>query len=200
MIKCEVTASPPPSVDWIRNGELIKTGGRYVVNSQGLNILNVQSEDDGVYICRAVVIDTGELAERNIKVEVQEPPIVYPLPNRLEATEGQSFSFRCNATGKPPPAITWTKDLTQQNLNGADRFLVDEKTGMLHIKEVKNEDWGTYTCFAKNNAGDSESKTLLDVSVPPKIYEFFNQTVAVETEGAIFCKANGRPPPLITFK
>lgn len=33
-------------------------------------IKNVQESDDGTYTCRAVVIPTGELAERNIKLEV----------------------------------------------------------------------------------------------------------------------------------
>lgn len=33
-------------------------------------IKNVQESDDGTYTCRAVVMQTGELAERNIKLEV----------------------------------------------------------------------------------------------------------------------------------
>lgn len=200
LVKCEVTAKPAPSVDWLRNGEPIKTGGRYIVNTRGLQIKNVQQEDDGVYTCRAVVIETGELAERNIKVEVQVKPIVELLPESIEATEGKTFTYKCNATGKPPPAIEWIKDKTQQNLETADRFQVDSITGLLTIKEVKDEDYGTYTCVAKNNAGISESKTLLDVLVTPKIFEFNNVTIAVKLEGAIYCKATGRPAPSITFK
>lgn len=33
-------------------------------------IKGVEESDDGTYTCRAVVIQTGELAERNIKLEV----------------------------------------------------------------------------------------------------------------------------------
>jgi thioredoxin reductase len=48
----------------------ISTGDRYVIHANGLMIKNVQESDDGTYTCRAVVITTGELAERNIKLEV----------------------------------------------------------------------------------------------------------------------------------
>lgn len=200
LVKCEVTANPPPAVDWLRNGDQIKTGGRFVVDSRGLMIRNVQLEDDGFYTCRAVVIDTGELQERVIKVGVQIKPHVHTLPQRLEAVEGQPFSFRCNATGKPPPKIEWIKDRTQQNLAMADRFIIDEITGQMTISRVTDDDYGMYTCIAKNSAGVSQAKTMLDVLVIPKIYEFYNITVAVKTEGAITCKATGRPAPQITFR
>lgn len=33
-------------------------------------IKDVEESDDGTYTCRAIVIQTGELAERNIRLEV----------------------------------------------------------------------------------------------------------------------------------
>lgn len=42
----------------------------FVIDTDGLVIKNVTEADDGIYICRAIVLDTGELSERNIKVEV----------------------------------------------------------------------------------------------------------------------------------
>lgn len=200
LVKCEVTANPPPSVGWLRNGDPIQTGGRFVVDSRGLMIRRVELEDDGFYACRAVVIDTGELQERIIKLGVQVKPQVMQLPQKLEAVEGQPFSFRCNATGKPPPKIEWIKDRTQQNLENADRFIIDGITGQMTIGRVTDDDYGTYTCVAKNSAGVSESKTMLNVLVVPKIYEFWNITVATATEGAFTCKATGRPAPIITFR
>uniref|UniRef100_A0A336MUJ8 CSON006072 protein n=1 Tax=Culicoides sonorensis TaxID=179676 RepID=A0A336MUJ8_CULSO len=200
LVKCEVSASPPPAVDWLRNGEIIRTGGRHVVDSRGLMIRNVKLEDDGAYVCRAVVIDTGELAERTIRVEVQVRPEVMTMPQRIKAVEGQSFSVKCNATGKPPPMIEWIKDRTQQNLAIADRFTVDERTGLLIISQVTDDDYGVYTCLAKNSAGVAEKKTMFDVLVTPKIYEFNNITMPVTKESSIVCKATGRPAPMITFR
>lgn len=44
-----------------------------MIHANGLLIKNVEESDDGTYTCRAVVIQTGELAERNIKLEVTMP-------------------------------------------------------------------------------------------------------------------------------
>lgn len=268
-VKCEVTANPAPTVDWLRNGDpvsthnsikctcimqplfvgfvvalhhihrdlalsigdmqlptpykqtncqtdcsaadmyltlpnlsfkQIKSGGRYVVETRGLLIRNVDESDDGIYTCRAAVIQTGELVERNIRVEVQIKPVVSHLPERLEAIEEQQFSVMCNATGKPVPEFTWIKDSTQQNVALADRFLVNPQTGQMSITHVTKDDYGNYTCVAKNAAGHDEAKMMLDVLVRPRIYEFINVTVTEDKEGSITCKATGRPAPEITFR
>lgn len=69
-IRCKVSANPAPHVDWSKNNDVIKPSGRYVIEPDGLLISKVSESDDGIYICRAVVIKTGELSSRSIKVEV----------------------------------------------------------------------------------------------------------------------------------
>lgn len=90
-------------------------------------IRNVQESDDGIYTCRAAVIQTGELVERNIRVEVQVLPKVDPFTVELEGIEDQPFSVKCNATGKPVPTYTWVKDSNQLNLENADRLVSKKK-------------------------------------------------------------------------
>lgn len=87
----------------------------------GLQITNVEESDDGIYTCRAAVLETGELSERNIRVEVQVKPKVEPFTSDLEAVEDQPFSVKCNATGKPVPTYEWIKDSNQLNVENADR-------------------------------------------------------------------------------
>lgn len=127
-------------------------------------------------------------------------PQIGTLPTELETVEEQSFSVQCNATGKPRPQFTWIKDSTQQNVANADRFLVNPITGQLSITRVHKDDYGTYTCMAKNSAGNDEKQTLLNVLVRPRIYELLNVTVPEDREAAIICKATGRPAPEITFR
>lgn len=91
------------------------------MDARGLLIRDIDQNDDGIYTCRAAVIQTGELVERNIRVEVQIPPQIVSLPKTLEAIEEQQFSVQCNATGKPVPEFTWIKDHSQVNVETADR-------------------------------------------------------------------------------
>lgn len=82
-------------------------------------IKNVAESDDGVYTCRATVPETGELAEREIKLEVVTltPPKVQPFSIDLNnAQSPHAISVHCNATGTPRPTITWTKDNGQKTL------------------------------------------------------------------------------------
>ena len=55
-------------LDWIRNDEQIKSSGRFIIKHDGLLIKNVQEGDDGIYGCRAAVIQTGELMERGLNL------------------------------------------------------------------------------------------------------------------------------------
>lgn len=163
-------------------------------------IRNVQESDDGIYTCRAAVIETGELLERTIRVEVYIRPVITNLPTNLEAIEGKPFAANCTATGKPIPEISWIKDSDQQNVANADRFQVNSLTGLLTINSVQENDYGTYTCIAKNDAGVVDQKTKLNVLVRPQIYELYNVTGVSGKEIAITCRSKGRPAPAISFR
>lgn len=78
--------------------------------------------------------------------------------------------------------------------------MVNPQTGQMSITRVTQEDYGTYTCIAKNAAGHDEAKTLLNVLIRPRIYGLINVTLAENREGALVCEATGRPAPEITFR
>ncbi|XP_019696798.1 fasciclin-2 isoform X2 [Harpegnathos saltator] len=199
-IRCKVRARPAPVVDWLYNGELIRTNDRYIIEKFALTIRNVQESDDGVYTCRASVQTTGELRERPIKVEVYTRPSIEEISGPIEITEGEPGSILCKASGKPPPILSWIKSLTHTNLSNVDRFSVDPYNGVLSISEVKREDAGEYECTATNPAGIATMNILVNVIVKPKIMEFMNETVVENKPVNIMCKAFGRPPPDVSFR
>ncbi|XP_076661576.1 neural cell adhesion molecule fasciclin 2 isoform X2 [Halictus rubicundus] len=199
-IQCKVRARPSPLVDWLYNGELIKTNDHYIIDKYALKIKNVQESDDGIYTCRASVLTTGELKERPIRVEVHVRPTVEELPGTVDIIEGENQNIVCRAHGKPPPRYTWVKSLTQQNLSNADRFEVDATNGVLMITNVNREDAGEYQCRATNAAGTATTNFMVNVIVKPKIMEFVNVTEVEDNKASIECKAFGRPPPQVTFR
>lgn len=67
-IRCEVRGNPQPSVDWIRNDASLTSNERYIIDSSGLLIKNVRESDDGVYTCSALVLETGNMQSRKIRV------------------------------------------------------------------------------------------------------------------------------------
>ncbi|KAG7188302.1 hypothetical protein KM043_007962 [Ampulex compressa] len=199
-IQCKVQARPPPSVDWLYNGELIKTNDHYIIDTYALKIKNVQESDDGIYTCRASVLATGELNQRQIRVEVHVRPKIEEMTNPVEIVEGENANIQCKATGKPPPKFTWVKSQTQQNLSMVDRFGVDSDTGMLTITNVNRDDAGEYQCTASNAADTVTTAIMVNVIVKPKIMEFLNSTVVQDKEAELTCKVFGRPPPQVTFR
>ncbi|XP_026332597.1 fasciclin-2 isoform X2 [Hyposmocoma kahamanoa] len=199
-VMCEVTAEPAPSVDWFKEGTPISTGDRYVIHTNGLLIKNVEESDDGTYTCRAIVIQTGELAERNIRVEVYTAPEMEKRELQVEVKEGETTSIMCKARGKPPPKYSWIKASTRENLAGASRFKVNEITGQLTFDRVEAGDYGKYICSAVNQAGQNETEINVEVLVPPRIFELYNITADLNAEGRLECKATGRPSPRISFR
>lgn len=200
-VKCVVQARPAPTVVWLLNGgDQIVTNDRFVITKDGLLIKNVSEIHDGVYTCRAAVIQTGELMERSIKLDVQLKPEITSLEESYTAIEGQEFSAICVGHGKPAPEFKWL-NWEQKDMSLADRFSVVAHKGQMSITRVEEYDRGPYTCLAKNSAGYVEKKTYLNVIVKPKIYELKNVTVPIGYDQTnLTCKAKGRPPPSITFR
>ncbi|XP_014600912.1 PREDICTED: fasciclin-2 isoform X1 [Polistes canadensis] len=199
-ILCKVRARPSPSVDWLYNGELVKTNDRYIIDTHALKIKNVQESDDGIYTCRASVLTTGELKERPIRVEVHIRPTIEERSTPVDIIEGENQKIECKAKGKPPPRFSWIQSLTKQNLSSTDRFTVNPDTGDLTITNVNREDAGEYECTATNAADSATTNIVVNVIVKPKIMEFPNITVIQGKEVDVKCKAFGRPPPKVTLR
>ena len=56
----------------------------------------------------------------------------------------------CSANGKPNPQISWSKE-GEKSLN--QKRFTQVSDGSLHIKSVRPEDDGNYTCTMKQSKG-----------------------------------------------
>ncbi|XP_022912718.1 fasciclin-2-like isoform X2 [Onthophagus taurus] len=198
-VRCRVQANPAPIVDWVKNGLTLKSNDKYIVENDGLLIKNVKESDDGIYTCRAVVLESGSYDQKNIRVEVQIPPTIESIPSAT-VVEGESASVVCKAHSKPPSNYTWIKVDSREDLSKKDRFDVRPNTGEMFINRAEFNDNSVYKCIAENPAGRAELSVNITVRVKPRIFELINITAPIGNDTKIICKANGRPTPKVLFK
>lgn len=199
-IRCVVLASPPATIDWLKESLIVSTGDRYVIETDGLLIKDINEADAGTYTCRARVLETGSLEERDIKLEVQIPPQWVNKPGPVKGIEKEKAEFKCVASGIPHPHYTWV-DWYGKDATDKEGWILEENTGHLIAYQLKREDEGEYTCIAENNAGRIEAHTQLDVVIRPKVQELYNKTFPLnQPEGRIVCKASGDPLPDIIWR
>ena len=74
------------------------------------------------------------------------PPQLKSLQAQWPVQLEKSLNLRCSASGIPVPEITWLGP--NQEERGAD--------SELDIPSVREDDFGTYTCIAKNIKGTDQ--------------------------------------------
>ena len=76
----------------------------------------------------------------------------------VTVNEGDTAILHCNATGNPPPTVSWFHSSLPVPEPGDTRLLQAEN-GSLLVTRAGSEDEGEYVCQATNIAG-SETATL----------------------------------------
>ena len=81
-----------------------------------------------------------------------EPPTIQPLRNKA-ITEGGNLNLSCNASGTPPPFVSWVRISSGQQFNGS----------LLQLTSVNKNQAGDYRCKASNNCGIKSSTATIHV-------------------------------------
>ena len=96
--------------------------------------------------------DDAALEQININVLVlstESPSIHSIFPAHQLVNETDTFEIFCNATGNPPPVVTWTKI--------GDNIKVYPTGNSLRVQDAKKSDFGTFQCTAESVRGEKIS-------------------------------------------
>nr|XP_033814112.1 neuronal cell adhesion molecule isoform X4 [Geotrypetes seraphini] len=202
---------PSPIIFWMDNSfQRLPQNERVSQSLNGdLYFSNVQPEDTrDDYICYARFNHTQTIQQKQpISVKVlSNSPSERRRPNLLMPTgatsaktvlRGEVLFLECIAEGLPTPEIQWSKE-------GGDlpskRTFYENFKKTLKIVDVSKADSGKYKCIAKNTIGAAYHVITVTVKAAPYwITEPRNRVMSPGEDGVLTCRAEGNPPPKITW-
>ena len=93
-----------------------------------------------------------------------DQPEVALNPLNATKTEGENFTWFCNAIGIPEPNISWIFKGSLNNTNDNPRIVFPKDRQKMTITNISRTDSGEYQCLASNNLGNASSQVAtLDV-------------------------------------
>ncbi|RZC39870.1 roundabout -like 2 [Asbolus verrucosus] len=209
VFQCAVDGEPIPNVLWGREDGKIPVGRARILDDKSLLIDNVQTQDEGLYICTAENL-VGTITAKASLV-VNSPPTFIEKPRDQKVGLNGVVEFHCAATGNPPPSVFWTKEGSQLLMFPDTSYghMHVNAHGTLRIQGVQREDAGFLVCSALSVAGSSSVRAFLQVTsvadLPPPIIQIgpANQTLPLHSMVTLHCKASspeGNPPKIRWLK
>ncbi|XP_035527001.1 obscurin isoform X31 [Morone saxatilis] len=182
-LNCE-TAQTPSTVIWLKGHTELKAGGRYEMSQKEgvitLTIKHLEEKDTDIYTC-----DVGT-AKSMAKVTVNALPASFKekLKNQ-EKNTGEAVTLCCTLS-KSGADVQWKKG--SEILKAGEKYEMKQKETCceLHIKNLKVEDSGEYSCVC----GDQKTSATVKVNaLPPTFIQKLQSQEAEEgTDITLHCE------------
>jgi len=190
-ISCGVSGLPFPSVSWRAKGQNIRhnnpdlsessqtwvqsADSKYSLDGTDLVIKNMQRDDEGSYLCKAVqnVQDKGGAIKysdfRDLVIHLR----IEQSPSWLDDQMGGQFygyvtgtaNLTCQAEAEPAPTFHWLDAENQPVTDG--QVVNDQYKSVLMLPVVHHKVFGAYTCIAENTHGRLEKVVMLTEGAKP---------------------------------
>ncbi|KAM3620450.1 uncharacterized protein V6R79_023680 [Siganus canaliculatus] len=178
---CELS-KPGLSVQWRKNKLPLRASKKYDMKQDGcvlqLHVTELKPEDSGSYSCHAGT------AETTATLAVKEIPPSFKKDLQSVVVEEGAMATLCCELSKPGVSVQWKKNQLQLRANRKYEMRQDGCVLQLHVKEVKPEDSGSYSC----HAGSAETTATVSVKeLPPYFKKGLQNVKAEETSTASLC-------------
>eukprot|EP00118_Oscarella_pearsei_P020119 m.216804 g.216804 ORF g.216804 m.216804 type:complete len:5038 (+) comp39875_c0_seq3:78-15191(+) len=178
---------PQPAGRFLKDGELIVSGGRTTVETTPagnlrLTIVNTEPGDSGTY--SFVAESPGGTATSEVSLTVESDngqPLVFwrggePVVQgndvtafvgqpALRANVGQNVNIRLSSVQNGPLQYQWSKD--GQDIESGGRIQINANDGSLQITGAQDSDAGSYLVVASNAAGSTQRSIAVSVPTRP---------------------------------
>lgn len=199
-LEAQFNGFPIPTVIWSKDRTLLPESDKVVITTESIGqyqtstklvVKNLGSEDSGSY--QATIKNPIGQVSTQCKVNiVLLPHFVKPLSlsscstqtaqsktdqyDIISVNEKSNLKLECQLSGTPKPTIKWYKDNVE--LQSTDKIKLETKLDihLLTIKDCQIKDRAVYSIKAENNAGQSESKILLDINSSPVVVKGIQST------------------------
>ncbi|XP_075788767.1 netrin receptor DCC isoform X2 [Pelodiscus sinensis] len=175
--ECAVSGKPIPTVDWIKNGEVVIPSDYFqIVGGSNLRILGLVKSDEGFYQCVAEN-DAGN-AQSSAQLIIPEPaiPSSSVLPSAPRDVVPVLVSSRFVRLSWRPPAevkgniLAYTVYFSRENVNRERaQNTTQSETLQLTVGNLKPEEIYTFRVVAYNEWGPGESSQSIKVATQPEL-------------------------------
>ena len=139
----------------------------------------VRLEDEGFFVCSAFSVAGSLATKAYLEVTAignEPPPIIRVGPANQTLPVNTLAILPCEASGSPPPIITWMKNVEPISGLRFDPRINVNNTGTLKIENLKPGDTGLYTCTASSESGETSWSASISVEDPKNPNIIFHRT------------------------
>ncbi|CAL4103522.1 unnamed protein product, partial [Meganyctiphanes norvegica] len=218
MLTCDVSSNLAKHVlvkAWNINGRTItpsiQPDGRYWVLPGGqLVVRHIKPSDaySRVSCTAAHALSPTDTTTSNIGkiivqgTQVKNRPVILLQQGSVHGKAGETLLLPCLAKGNPQPQLRWYKEdrVGQRRAVGQQAGRLQVLEGQLLLRNIGQQDRGTYTCVASNDHGQAEHSVKVDivsqlvVSVTPS-----EQRVDLGYSASMTCHVEGSPVTSVTW-
>ncbi|CAL8330915.1 unnamed protein product [Lota lota] len=166
LFTCQASGAPKPAIVWKKGSQVLASGSVqtprfFLLESGGLRVQPVGSQDSGEYTC--IASNPQGSINATAALTVWSRTLISVPPSDQRVIKGTTATLDCNAQHDPRVDISfqWHRSGTLVRPSSGGRVSV--RLGSLTISQTWSGDIGDYTCTVTSRAGNDSRLARLEV-------------------------------------